>query len=130
MTNKAIDTVHTMTMKDGTIVTTTWHDTIEQANARIAAPLVASFRKVFPCGILGAFRAVTWESAKWRYQNEAGDAIHEGNPTDERGLRLRAECGYTHVHMGTADGWLQISVAARKVANYAKTLQMIPVVTL
>lgn len=59
-TNKAIDTIHTMTMRDGTVVTTTWHDTKAQANARIAQPEVASFRKVFKGGVLGNFRAVTW----------------------------------------------------------------------
>lgn len=59
-TNNAIDTVHTMTMSDGTVVTTTWHNTRREANARINAVAGATFRKVFPCGILGAFRAVSW----------------------------------------------------------------------
>lgn len=58
--NKAIDTIHTMTMRDGTVVTTTWHDTKAEANERIQAPAVATFRKVFLGGVLGAFRAVTW----------------------------------------------------------------------
>lgn len=53
----------------------------------------------------------------WRYQNADGTAVHSATPTDARGLRLRAESGYTHVHMGTADGWLQISVAIRKVEH-------------
>lgn len=61
--NDAIDTVHTMTMRDGTVVTTTWHNTRREANARIAAPAVASFRKVFPGGVLGKFRAVTWSAS-------------------------------------------------------------------
>jgi hypothetical protein len=60
MNTTAIDSVHTMTMADGTVVTTTWHDTRAQANTRIAQPAAATFRKVFPCGILGNFRAVTW----------------------------------------------------------------------
>lgn len=57
----AIAPVHTMTMRDGTVITTTWNDTHKQAATRIAAPAV--FRKVFPCGVLGAFRVVTWELA-------------------------------------------------------------------
>lgn len=63
-TNNAIDAVHTMTMTDGTVVTTTWHDDKASALARINAPSVASFRKVFDerttGSILGNFRAVTW----------------------------------------------------------------------
>jgi hypothetical protein len=58
--NKAIDTVHTMTLTDGTLVTTTWHDERKDAEARIAAVEGATFRKVFICNVLGAFRAVTW----------------------------------------------------------------------
>lgn len=57
---KAIDTGHTMMMSNGTVVTTTWHDTNAEAKARIAQPSVASFRKVFPGSVLGNFRAVTW----------------------------------------------------------------------
>jgi len=52
----------------------------------------------------------------WKFQTvDAIDAsgMHEGSPTDARGLRLRAESGYGWVNMG--DGWLQISVAIRKV---------------
>ncbi len=60
METKAIETVHTMTMRDGTVVTTTWHDTRAAAAARIAEPAIASWRKVLPGGCLGAFRAVTW----------------------------------------------------------------------
>lgn len=54
---------------------------------------------------------------KWLFQTADGRSIHEGSPTDSRGLRLRAESGYTHVKMtGTPDdGWLQMSVAIRKV---------------
>ena len=49
----------------------------------------------------------------WKFQTLDGD-IHRGNATDARGLRLRAQCGYGWVNMG--DGWLQLSVAIRKVA--------------
>lgn len=49
----------------------------------------------------------------WKYQKEDGLSLELASPTDARGLRLRAECGYTHVNMG--DGWLQIQVAIRKV---------------
>lgn len=60
--NDALDTVHTMTMKDGTVVTTTWHNTRGAASSRIAKPRYATFRKVFhePRGSLGPYRAVTW----------------------------------------------------------------------
>lgn len=59
--NKAIDAVHTMTMSCGTVVTTTWHDTLDQAEARAAQPAIASHRKVHEDrGVLGRFRAVTW----------------------------------------------------------------------
>lgn len=60
----------------------------------------------------------TNNGSKWMFQAADGLSLHWGNATDSRGLRLRAECGYTHVKMnGTADdGWLQISVAIRKVA--------------
>lgn len=53
----------------------------------------------------------------WKFQTDSDangqPAVHEGKPTDARGLRLRAECGYGWVNMG--DGWLQLSVAIRKV---------------
>lgn len=54
--------------------------------------------------------------AMWRFQtvdciDESG--IHSGHATDARGLRLRAQCGYGWVNMG--DGWLQLSVAIRKL---------------
>jgi len=49
----------------------------------------------------------------WFYQNAAGTEIHQGPPTDARGLSLRADCGYTHVNMGS--GWLQIHVAVAKL---------------
>ena len=54
--------------------------------------------------------------AAWKFQFEDGN-VHTGYATDARGLKLRAQCGYTHVKMeGTADsGWLQIAVAIRKV---------------
>lgn len=51
-------------------------------------------------------------AAQWRFQFEDGN-VSLGSPTDARGLRLRKECGYTHVYMG--NGWLQIQVAIRKV---------------
>jgi hypothetical protein len=63
---------------------------------------------------------MTNTNTTWKFQHEFNGelAMHVGNATDARGLRLRAECGYTHVKMeGTADdGWLQINVAIRKVA--------------
>ena len=49
----------------------------------------------------------------WKFQTADGLAVHDGYATDARGLRLRAECGYGWVNMG--DGWLQLSVAIRKV---------------
>ncbi len=58
--NKAIDTEHIMRMSDGMVVITTWHDTRKEAQARIVSVPNTTFSKVFPCGILGAFRAVTW----------------------------------------------------------------------
>ncbi len=51
----------------------------------------------------------------WKFQTADGLAVHDGYATDARGLRLRAECGYTHVNMG--NGWLQLSVAIRKVEH-------------
>jgi hypothetical protein len=62
---------------------------------------------------------MTNTNTTWKFQHEFNGeiAMHTGNATDARGLRLRADCGYTHVKMeGTADdGWLQIAVAIRKV---------------
>lgn len=54
---------HRYTMKDGTVVTTTWHESRVAANRRIKKPAVATFRKVFhePRSALGPYRAVTWE---------------------------------------------------------------------
>jgi hypothetical protein len=56
-------------------------------------------------------------SLLWKFQHESG-SVSTGHATDARGLKLRAECGYTWVKMeGTADsGWLQLAVAIRKVA--------------
>lgn len=54
-------------------------------------------------------------STNWRFQTTDETAIHHGKPTDARGLRLRAQCGYGWVRMGDASGWLQLSVAIRKV---------------
>lgn len=42
-------------------VVTTWHATAAEARARVASVAGAVFGKVFPGGILGKFRAVTWE---------------------------------------------------------------------
>lgn len=58
----------------------------------------------------------TTNNSKWRFQHDSG-SVTDGHATDARGLKLRAECGYTHVKMnGTPDdGWLQIAVAIRKV---------------
>jgi hypothetical protein len=67
-TNTAVDAVHTDTMNDGTLVTTTWHDTKAEAMTRIASVKGATFRKVFDerkrGAILGNFRAVTWQSVQ------------------------------------------------------------------
>jgi hypothetical protein len=49
----------------------------------------------------------------WKFQTVDGLSVVDGYATDARGLRLRAECGYSHVNMG--NGWLQMSVAIRKV---------------
>ncbi len=62
---------------------------------------------------------MTKTPAAWKYQHETSEILSTGKPTDGRGLRLRAASGYTHVHMGTADGWLQIAVAIRKVEHAA-----------
>ena len=51
--------------------------------------------------------------ASWKFQTADGLAVHTGFATDARGLRLRAECGYGWVNMG--DGWLQLTVAIRKL---------------
>jgi hypothetical protein len=58
----------------------------------------------------------------WKFQTIEGDAIHFGRPTDARGLRLRAECGYGWVNMG--DGWLQLSVAIRKLTLAEKLAEL------
>ena len=58
----------------------------------------------------------TTTKTMWKFQTtDAVDAsgLHLGNPTDARGLRLRSQCGYGWVNMG--DGWLQLSVAIRKL---------------
>ena len=66
---------------------------------------------------IGTARAVAESmTTTWKWQHETAETLHTSAPTDARGLRLRAQCGYTHVHMGTVDGWLQIAVAIRKVA--------------
>lgn len=56
-------------------------------------------------------------AATWTYQTADStpgpSTIATGKPTDSRGLRLRQECGYGWVNMGA--GWLQISVAIRKL---------------
>lgn len=60
--------------------------------------------------------------ALWKFQHDS-IAVHEGYATDARGLKLRKDCGYTHVNRG--DGWLQIEVAIRKLAvmeQIAKTV--------
>ncbi len=54
--------------------------------------------------------------ATWQFQTADGLSTHKGSATDSRGLKLRAFCGYTHVRMGDA-GWLQISVAIRKLTQ-------------
>ena len=60
--DKAIDTVHTLKMKDGRVITTTWHDTRAEANKRVksTAGRDPSKDRVLPGGVLGQFRAVTW----------------------------------------------------------------------
>ena len=59
---KAIDTVHTLKMSDGRVITTTWHDTKAEANKRIknTAGRDPSHDRVLPDKILGNFKAVTW----------------------------------------------------------------------
>ena len=49
----------------------------------------------------------------WLYQTSDGLAVHKGYATDARGLRLRAQSGYGWVNAG--EGWLQLSVAIRKL---------------
>ena len=56
---------------------------------------------------------MTNTKATWKFQTADGLTVHAGSPTDARGLRLRMESGYGWVNMG--DGWLQLSVAIRKV---------------
>ena len=59
---KAVDIVHTLAMPDGRVITTTWHDTRKQAEARIKSTRGRdpSSDRVFPDNVLGRFRAVTW----------------------------------------------------------------------
>lgn len=61
----------------------------------------------------------------WRFQFEDGN-VHTGSATDARGLRLRSECGYTHVKMGDA-GWLQLSVAIRKLEHAERMAALVAV---
>lgn len=65
--------------------------------------------------------------ATWKFQtdNDANGqtAVHVGYATDARGLRLRAECGYGWVNMG--DGWLQLSVAIRKLEIAERAAQAV-----
>ena len=60
----------------------------------------------------------------WKWQHDTATVLHISAPTDARGIRLRAESGYTHVHMGTPDGWLQVQVAMRKV-EFAERLAIV-----
>lgn len=60
----------------------------------------------------------------WKFKTADETAIHHGKPTDSRGLRLRAESGYGWVHMGTADGWLQLSVAIRKLGLAERMVEL------
>lgn len=69
-------------------------------------PCMACLRRDCP----GHFPASTW-----RFLHDTTNAIHFGSPTDARGLRLRAECGYTYVDMG--GGWWQIGMAAHRIAS-------------
>jgi len=59
---KAIDTVHTLKLRDGRVITTTWHDTRAQANDRIknTPGRDPDYDRVLPDKILGNFKAVTW----------------------------------------------------------------------
>lgn len=59
---------------------------------------------------------MTTTNTAWRFQTTDETAVHTGRATDARGLRLRAQCGYSWVHTGDASGWLQLSVAIRKLA--------------
>jgi hypothetical protein len=59
-TNRAITTVHTLTMADSTTVKTTWHDTKAEAQARLDGECTAEHRAVHTGGVLGNFRAVSW----------------------------------------------------------------------
>lgn len=60
----------------------------------------------------------------WQYQTSDGLSVHPGARTDSRGLRLRAESGYGWVNMG--EGWLQMSVAIRKL-NMAERMDTLTV---
>lgn len=62
---------------------------------------------------------MTTTNITWKYQHDTATELHYGTPTDARGLKLRRDCGYTHVYMGQGDGcydgWLQINVAIAKL---------------
>ena len=61
----------------------------------------------------------------WKFQTADSNpvmAVVDGAATDARGLRLRAESGYGWVDMG--NGWLQISVAIRKLTLKAKLAKL------
>lgn len=59
---KAFEGVHTLSMPDGRVITTTWHNTRAQAKARIKDTMGRDpdYDRVFPDKVLGNFRAVTW----------------------------------------------------------------------
>lgn len=63
---------------------------------------------------------MTTTNTAWKFQTTDETAVHTGLATDARGLRLRAQCGYGWVHMGDASGWLQLTVAIRKLTLAAK----------
>jgi hypothetical protein len=56
----------------------------------------------------------------WLYLHDSTDAVHLGQPTDARGLRLRQECGYTYVDMGR--GWMQIGMAAYQLGRRGEAM--------
>lgn len=58
----AIDTVHTLKMSNGRVITTTWHDTRAEANKRVksTAGRDPKYDRVLPDKVLGNFKAVTW----------------------------------------------------------------------
>lgn len=60
--DEAIDTVHTLKMSDGRVITTTWHNTRAEANKRVknTAGRDPSKDRVLPGSVLGKFKAVTW----------------------------------------------------------------------